>query len=38
MDITKLNDIVYDGAKPISNKIGISLKNPKRNTKPGCWE
>ena len=34
-NITKLNELIYAGAKLISNKIGILLRNPNRNTKPG---
>ena len=36
-NITELNKLIYAGVKLISDKIGISLKSLKRNTKPG-WE
>ena len=37
MDIIKLNELIYAGAKLISNKIGRPLRNPNRQAKPG-WE
>ena len=36
-NITKLNELVFAGAKLIGDQIGVSLKNPIRNSKPG-WE
>ena len=32
-NITELNKLIYAGAKLISDKIGNSLRNTKRNTK-----
>ena len=29
--------LIYAGAKLVSDKIGVPLKNPNKNTKPG-WE
>ena len=34
-NITKLNELIYAGANLVNNKIGISLMNPKGNTKSG---
>ena len=36
-DITELNELIYVGAKLVYDEIGVRLKNPNRNTKPG-WE
>ena len=36
-NITKLNKLIYSGVKIASNKIGITLRNLSRNTKPE-WE
>ena len=35
--ITKLNELIYAGAKLVCDKIGVPLKNTNRNSKPG-WE
>ena len=35
--ITGLNELIYAGAKIVSDKIGIPLGNPNKNTKSG-WE
>ena len=32
-NITELYDLIYAGAKPVSEKISISQKKPNRNTK-----
>ena len=34
-DFTELNDIIYAGAKLVSEKIEVPLKTTDRNTKPG---
>ena len=36
-NITKLNELIYAGAKLICEKIGLPFKNTNRNSKPG-WE
>ena len=36
-NITKLNEVIYAGAKLIYEKIGVSLKNTSRNLTLG-WE
>ena len=36
-NITKLKEHIYAGAKLVSKKIGIPLKNTSRNSKPG-WK
>ena len=35
--ITELNELICAGPKVICDKIGIPLRNPNSNTKPG-WE
>ena len=35
-NITELNDLIYIGAKLVSDKIVIPPRNPKRNTKADC--
>ena len=36
-DIIELNELIYAGARLVCKRIGILLRNLKRNTKPG-WE
>ena len=36
-NITELNEFICAEAKPVCDKVSISLRNPKRNTKIG-WE
>ena len=36
-NITELNELIYAGAKSVCEKIGIPLKNTKKQSKPG-WE
>ena len=36
-NLTELNELIYAGAKLVCDKIGISLRNQKRNIKSG-WE
>ena len=36
-NITKLNKLIYAGAKLVWTKIGVLQKNRDRNSKPG-WE
>ena len=36
-NITKLNELIYAGAKLVCKKIRVPLKNTNRNSKPG-WE
>ena len=36
-DITDLNDLIYEGAKLICEKIGVPLKTTGGKSKPG-WE
>ena len=33
-DITELNDLIYEGAKLVSEKIGVALKPAYRKSKP----
>ena len=35
--VTELNKLVYAGTKLVSDNIGIPLRNPNKNTKPG-WK
>ena len=37
MNITELNEQIYWGAKLVSDKTGVPLKNTNKNFKPG-WE
>ena len=34
MDVTKLNKLIYPGAKQVNNKMAVLLKNLNRITKP----
>ena len=34
-NITELNDLIYAGAKIVSDKIGVPLKTTGRKLKPG---
>ena len=36
-NLTELNELIYAGAKLVSDKIGIPQRNPERNSKSG-WE
>ena len=36
-DISELNVLVYAGAKLVCDKIGVTIRNRNRNSKPG-WE
>ena len=33
--VTKLNKLIYAGAKLVFDKLGIPYRNPNKNTKPG---
>ena len=35
VNISEINQLIYSGAKLVCDKIGISRRNPNRNTKPG---
>ena len=34
VNITELNKLIYAGAKLFNDEIGLSQRNPSRNTKP----
>ena len=36
-NITELNELIYAGAKLVSEKIGVPLKNTNKKSKPG-WD
>ena len=36
-NITELNDLIYVGAKLVTDKIVIPLRNPNRNNKKKPW-
>ena len=35
MDNTELNEFIFAGANLVYDKIGVTVRNPNSNTKPG---